>query len=418
MKQAIHILRKDIRRLWLPVAIVLLLVALHAIFDILRSPITTHENARINQTADFLSLLLTLAWWYLIAAVIYGEVLPGHRQFWITRPYSWKSLLGAKVLFVVLFVNLPLLISDCFILGTQGFPVLLSFPALILRQLPFSFLFILGAFVLATLTRGVAQFVLGWFLLFLGIIAESFFWQRGAGVAFNIPGADDSLWQWAQFALVIAIVVAIVLWQYATRRTWAGRAAFAVAIFVVLPAVSMIPSPGRTRFLMYSSGIKQQVDFSRIYIRYDLENASACAGQNPVSPAFTTIALPLQIDGLPPGTALLGSAETQIPALQAGAKFYSTLQRSANNYCQPISIQEGKVRGIRSEPVTLNTSFYLTAVDDRSTVTAAPSAKVITIPEVGVCEPALVAYEFLLMSGRSATRQNGTTAPGCSRVSV
>jgi hypothetical protein len=382
--------------LWLPIIIVLLLVVLHAVFDILRSPVTTPENARINQTAEFLSLLLTLAWWYLIAAAIYGEVVPGDRQFWITRPYSWRSLLGAKVLFVLLFVNIPLLISDCFVLGTQSFPVLSSLPSLILRQIPFSFLFVLGAFVLGTLTRGVAQFVLGWFLLFLGTIAESFIWQRGAGVAFNVPGAEDSAWQWVQFALVIAIAIGIVVWQYATRRTMAGRTAFAVSVFVIVPAISMIPVPGRTRFLMYSSAIKPQVDFSQIHIRYDLENASACAGQNPVSPAFTTLALPLRIDGLPSGTALLGSAESQLSGLHDGSKLYSTLQRSANTYCLPISIQAAKFRSMQFEPVTLYTSLYLTAVDDRPTVTAEPSAKVITIPEVGVCEPVLVAYDFVL----------------------
>ena len=385
----------------MPAVIVLVLVALHAVFDILRSPITTPENARINQTADFLSLLLTLAWWYLIAAGIYGEVLPGDRQFWITRPYSWKGLLGAKVLFVLLFVNFPLLISDCFILGTQGFPVFSSLPVLILRQLPFSFLFILGAFVLATLTRGIAQFVLGWFLLFLGIIAESFFWQRGIGVAFNIPGAEDSIWQWVQFAFVIAIAVGVVIWQYATRRSWAGRAAFAVSIFVILPAMSSVPTSNRMRFLMYSSDIKQQIDFSRINIRYRLENPSACGSQNPASPALTTIALPLQIDGLPPGTALLGNTETHISLpgsnnSRDASRYYSNLQRIGSMYCQAISIEPAKLRSIQSKPVTLNTSFYLTVVNDRPTVTAEPAAKLIGIPEVGNCEPVAVAYDFLL----------------------
>src|SRR5256885_7885270 len=50
-------------------------------------------------------ILLPLAWWTLIARVIHDEVLPGDNQFWITRPYSWKSLLGAKALFILAFIR-------------------------------------------------------------------------------------------------------------------------------------------------------------------------------------------------------------------------------------------------------------------------------------------------------------------------
>ena len=36
----------------------------------------------------------------------------GDRQFWITRPYRWQSLLGAKVRFVLVFLNLPMTVAD------------------------------------------------------------------------------------------------------------------------------------------------------------------------------------------------------------------------------------------------------------------------------------------------------------------
>ena len=63
-------------------------------------------------TGFLLPLGLPLVAWYLIARLIHAETLPGDRQFWITRPYRWQSLLGAKVLFVLVFLNLPMTVAD------------------------------------------------------------------------------------------------------------------------------------------------------------------------------------------------------------------------------------------------------------------------------------------------------------------
>ncbi len=61
------------------------------------------------QVANILrAYLLPMAWWFLVSLAVYGEPLPGNRQFWITRPYRWTSLLGAKLLFIVAFVSFPL----------------------------------------------------------------------------------------------------------------------------------------------------------------------------------------------------------------------------------------------------------------------------------------------------------------------
>ena len=49
---------------------------------------------------------------FLIGRLVLAEAIPGDRQFWITRPYRWQSLLGAKVLFIIAFVNLPILAAQ------------------------------------------------------------------------------------------------------------------------------------------------------------------------------------------------------------------------------------------------------------------------------------------------------------------
>jgi energy-coupling factor transporter ATP-binding protein EcfA2 len=63
--------------------------------------------------------LVPIAWCVLIARGVQAENLVGDRQFWVTRPYDWYKLLAAKVLFVIVFVNLPLFIVDL-ILSARG----------------------------------------------------------------------------------------------------------------------------------------------------------------------------------------------------------------------------------------------------------------------------------------------------------
>ena len=67
-----------------------------------------------------MSLLLLAFWAFLCARLIQAEPIPGDRQFWITRPYEWSSLLGAKLLFVVVCIGIPLLAADASILGERG----------------------------------------------------------------------------------------------------------------------------------------------------------------------------------------------------------------------------------------------------------------------------------------------------------
>jgi len=79
---------------------------------------------------------MPLSWAFLIVQVIHGEMLAGHRQFWITRPYEWKKLLAAKVLFMVSTINLPVLVADVYVVHKAGFHLSSSiFPGLMLKQL-------------------------------------------------------------------------------------------------------------------------------------------------------------------------------------------------------------------------------------------------------------------------------------------
>src|SRR5437879_8634778 len=115
MRQTIHIFLKDARRSWPYIAVVVALTAAHAVLSPRWVPLNTAQTARLNRTVELLHMILPIAWWFTIAHLVHGERLVGDRQFWVTRPYSWKSLFAAKVLFCAVFLILPFLISDCVI---------------------------------------------------------------------------------------------------------------------------------------------------------------------------------------------------------------------------------------------------------------------------------------------------------------
>ena len=117
MRQALHIFKKDVRQLWFEIAIALIVTAAFAFIGARRGFWLDDPGANRSVAWSMVQLMLPLAWWILIARVVYGEILPGDRQFWITRPYRWTSLLGAKLLFIGVFVNLPLLAADVIILA-------------------------------------------------------------------------------------------------------------------------------------------------------------------------------------------------------------------------------------------------------------------------------------------------------------
>jgi hypothetical protein len=164
MIQALHIFRKDVRRFVYEIGVLTVLTCAWAWAH-------TVQDVRMASYRSLAGMILTLGWWYLIARLVHEESLTGDRQFWITRPYSRVSLLAAKVLFVVAFINVPLLLGGFAILGAAGYRPLAYLPNFLWMQLTFTAVALLLPAAMASLTRSLAQFVLTILGLYIGIIA-------------------------------------------------------------------------------------------------------------------------------------------------------------------------------------------------------------------------------------------------------
>ena len=158
MRQALHILRKDIRYLWIEIAAALGAMGLF-VFTAVHSTVTWTAPLPRTVAAFLMQFLLPFAWWILITRAVHAEPLIGDRQFWPTRPYSWRSLLASKGLLIVLFINLPVFLAQCTVLASHGFSPAAEFPGLLWSQVLLTGFAVLPIAALACVTASVVQFL-------------------------------------------------------------------------------------------------------------------------------------------------------------------------------------------------------------------------------------------------------------------
>jgi hypothetical protein len=162
MKQALHIFRKDVRRFAYQICALTALTFVWAWANVPGGQ-ADFPNVRF---AGMAGAVLIVGWFYLISLLVHEESLTGNRQFWVTRPYSRRSLAAAKLLFVLAFLNVPLLLGGFAILASAGYQPLAYLPNFLWMQLTFAAVVLLLPAALAALTRNLVQFV----LTFLGLI--------------------------------------------------------------------------------------------------------------------------------------------------------------------------------------------------------------------------------------------------------
>lgn len=119
MRTVWHIMLKDARRLWLPLALWMAFITGHGYWDWTlvhaAPPVTSHDAAELERMKFFALLFFAvrLLTGYVLAATLTLEDPPtGTSTFWLTRPISGARMLGAKVIgCLLLFIALPALVS-------------------------------------------------------------------------------------------------------------------------------------------------------------------------------------------------------------------------------------------------------------------------------------------------------------------
>lgn len=232
MSQILHILRKDLRRHWPEIVTSLVLLSL---FTWNQPRIWVGQAFEIRFFAGlirFVPTLLILSWAFLIVRLIQGESLVGDRQFWTTRPYEWPKLLAAKLLSILLFLHLPLLISQLVLLKLARFPVASSLPGLLNIHALLVLALVIPVVTLSAITSSVGQACIALLIAITPLIALLLLFNVFQDMDFATDSTDE-----LQGLIFLGACSAAILTQYIYRRTRLSRlfvASGSLLIFLVI----------------------------------------------------------------------------------------------------------------------------------------------------------------------------------------
>jgi len=330
--------------------------------------------------------LLPMAWWYLASLAVYGEPLPGDRQFWVTRPYRWTSLLGAKLLFIVAFVSFPLLLADCFILTLQGFHPWANPGGLLWHEVAVFVVLLLPMIAVACITTSFARVVLVGLATIISIVVlETVLSPYGnTMIGFSVEG------EWIGGSLLCLVLLstalAIMILQYRSRRTWVSRTIFVAAVLLLLCSGRFLPWD--ITFALQSRLVKSRIDTSSITAVF-----SPGSGPPPtVSPArqdAVRVSLPVRLYGVPAGTTAAVDAMWADLTLPNGNPLKTLLsfgETPPDTVWHDALVERSVFERLKSTPVQLHLTIHLTVLGNPHTEDVPLGGGPRRVPGVGLCE--------------------------------
>ncbi|MBZ5626456.1 MAG: hypothetical protein LAQ69_48405 [Acidobacteriia bacterium] len=377
MTRILHILRKDARHLWPHTMVFLTLMALAAILD--PTYINRHASSGYSLLVEF---ALPLACCNLVIAVIHEEKLPGDRQYWLTRPYSWKELLAAKALFVLAFINVPLFLWHAGALMAAGIPLPDHLAALLWRQVFFSALNILPVAALAAITRSLGQVMLTALVMVLPLLFAQQFTFARYRMAW---GGSEWMMSAAAAAVLAAGVAGILALQYSRRKTAISRVlagAVALAILIVPGGHKVLGRP------------RQHPEDQPIRISLDPQGRErstvVASGQRDI----VTLDIPVRVEGIPAGVDLIQN-HVAVWTEGAGKRTWNSNERQNGGFHDvaggsglTLFVERSAFEWLRASDQKVYGSAVFTAFG-HAQVLPLPRGHRVVVPRVGVCSDTL-----------------------------
>jgi hypothetical protein len=365
MRQALHIFKKDVRYLRLEIGIVLAL-ALSLTWT------ERHPGQWLAET------LFTLAACALIARLVHEEAIPGDNQFWVTRPYRWESLLGAKLAFIVLFVSVPLLLEQFFLAKYLGFSPSTFWPGLLWCQALILLCVIVPTTAMAALTPGITSFI-SFALVLMGLelvtnteLRMLFGFLRPGQTIVEAEGFESIEWIRSSIALAGAALISsgVLYAQYRGRRTSFSRW-FAITAGVIFgSAYFFLPWTAALEFESMLS--KQGFDASALSLELDPKGADKIRGRYRRPAEETTVILPMVIRGISRDQELRTDAISVSIQGPGGRTWTSGLRSMSPGRMESggllssvfLLIDPSFYREVSGKPSTFHAKVYLTLLGD------------------------------------------------------
>lgn len=338
-------------------------------------------------------ILLPASWCFLVVRVIHGESLVGDRQFWVTRPYEWKKLLAAKIVFVAAFICLPMFVAQEILLTRAGFGAFGHFTGLLEMQIGFAVFVFLAPAALATVTRGM-----GWTLLAaLGAIAAV---VGIATLANVIPSASASAATDAsgdlQGIAILGGAAVVIVWQFARRKTWQSRgilmgvAVLVAGIEAATPYAAVMARkyppvvPGQEAPVMLSIVRAPRLSEKGAEKSEDIERFSAWQSD-------TALTLPLQVSSIAKNSVVAVDAmrtEIDAPGVHWDSgwqNLYKYLWPEEDSANIVVTVKKNVYNKLRMESSKLHLTLAVTEFQESDPRDVTMQDGKFPIPGVGVC---------------------------------
>jgi hypothetical protein len=386
MKQALHIFAKDARHFWPEIAAS---VVVTAVFLWLEPNTWRHDGARLTsqrtlqQLAGLVMVMMPVSWWVLITRIVHAESLVGDRQWWVTKPYEWTQLLGAKLLFIAVFVLGPFLVAQCMVLGFAGFHWYEYLPGLgLLLGMVFGFL--AGPLLaLAAVTSGFGKTTL---TLLVALVA---FIPIGVLSAVMDTGSlasyGDDAGGIAAFLLILCCCGGAIILQYGRRMSWMSRLLLG-SLFVPLAAGMCLGSVPRLIAMAYppAAGASFHVAMDPTPVR----TFASDAGEGRIN-----VAIPLVVTGVDGGTAIRVDGVRATLESSTGKKWTSPWEPvygnlyfpGASRARLPLQVDRKFFEAAGSQPVNVDLVMAVTRLKAGEDRLVKMTDGEMTVPGVGIC---------------------------------
>ena len=395
----LHILKKDMRILW-PYALGVALTDLAA--AILQAMIEAFQlRADAEILTAFLWALNIIALVFdfaLIAMVVQLDPLPGTRQDWLARPIRRRDMMLAKLLFVMFFVQAPLLAADTLHGLAVGFPFGQSLAAASARNLYLFGLWTLPVLAIAAVTGNIKQ------TLGLGLAAS----VGGLAVAhtilelyalFNVtPDTGHTMTSFVlQMGVLLAGAAAVIGLQYFRRATGHARLVLSLAAILAMAAYFLLPQDmayaieGR---FSPSPGHDLSLAFAPSAAKFSVaDSATLAAGSENLIERSAVVALPLAVAGLPSRLTLVGGhVQATLTApdgnsikLEVDDFALQMRHRPETVYYQMLRVPGGFFDAHRGQSMRVTLDYDLAIHRPQGTYEMAAEGGTLVIPRVGRC---------------------------------
>lgn len=284
------ILRKDLRHLWVYVAV---------LWALLFAAVWGKEESGLDTQSIGLQMIpvaAVFACWVFITALVHEERLVGDRQYWLTRPLGSWRVLTAKIAALLLLVCAPLFVFEAVVFAANGLSPVQFICDLVWKTALFTAYLVFPATAVACVTRKLAHAIIA--LLVLSV---------SAGLASML------LWDWIPVlfagAVLLAGSAAAVRLQYQRRQVSVAWALFATVVGVALFGAYFFPD-GAAAAIQNSFSPRRLTD-SELAITFDPGRKCPLDMRRRVGSA-ASLEIPVRVNGLPNGSRLLASGELRV----------------------------------------------------------------------------------------------------------